>query len=583
VRSDRYGLMEFAQGRRPADIVFRRARMVNVFTGECVRTDFAVAAGRIVGASSRGYQGVVEIDLEDRYVCPGFIDSHVHLESSMLTPAEFARAVLPKGTTTVIADPHEIANVCGIAGIRYMLEATAGLPLDVRFMLPSCVPASGLETGGATLSAADLEPFWSHPRVLGLGEVMDVEGVLARRPDVVAKLDAAAGKVTDGHAPGLAGMDLNAYVLAGPASDHECVTVDEGLERLRRGMYLMLREGSATRNLKDLLAAVTPYTERRCLLVTDDRHPGDLLRTGHINQLVRLAVRAGLAPAAAIRMATLNAVDYFGLRDVGTLAPGRRADFLVLRNLADFVPERVYKDGCLVAADGRMVVPVPAHAADAVLNTVRLSAFDARRLRLPVEAGGTAGRTDVIGLVPRQIVTRHLVLDAPVVDGELIADPAADLLKLAVIERHRGTGNTGVGLVKGFGLRDGALATSVAHDSHNIVVIGTNDADMALAVNAVAALGGGLAVVRGGRVLESLALPIAGLMSPEPLETVAAAVDRLTGAAGALGVSAAHDPFMTLSFLALAVVPELKLTDRGPVANGRLLRAGGEGGAPSRR
>ena len=560
-------LVDVALGQRPAQVVFKRARVINVFTGETEEMDFAVADGRIVGPGD--YRGAREIDLAGKVVCPGFIDGHVHLESSLVTPSQFARAVVPLGTTTVVADPHEIANVAGLAGVHYMLAATENLPLRVYFMLPSCVPATPFETSGARLEAADLVILRSYPRVLGLGEVMDVRGVLARRPELVAKLETCRDAPIDGHAPGLAGGELNAYVLAGMGSDHEATTAEEGRERLRRGLHLMLREGSATRNLRSLLPAAKGAAARRCLLVTDDRHPEDLLGEGHINHLVRLAVAEGLEPAIAIQMATINTAEYFGLRDLGAIAPGYRADFLVLDDLREFRPRQVYQGGRLVAENGRMVAGVPEYRDQTVTGTVRLAPLTRESFGLMAPAGKAGAdvvEADVIGLLPRQIVTLHLRRRVRVAGGRLVADPEADLLKLAVVERHRATGNVGLGLVSGFGLRRGALATSVAHDSHNIVAIGASDDDMFLAVATVAEMGGGLVVVDGGEVLGSLALPIAGLMSPAPLEEVAADLSRLRRLAFGLGVNEDHDPFMTLSFLALPVIPELKLTDRGLVA-----------------
>ncbi|MHB9058787.1 MAG: adenine deaminase [Bacillota bacterium] len=550
-------LIDVGMGRRRADVVFRQARLVDVFTGEVIQTDFAVAGGFIVGFGD--YDADREVDLQGRFVCPGFIDGHVHLESSMVTPAQFARTVVPLGTTAVVADPHEIANVAGVAGIHYILAATEGLPLRVYVMLPSCVPATPLETSGARLNAQDLAALKSYPRVLGLGEVMDVPGVTGRRPDLLDKLEAYRGEIIDGHAPGLTGKELNAYVLAGIGSDHESTEPAEALEKLRHGMRLMVREGSVTRNLKSLLPVVTPANARRCLLVTDDRHPNDLLREGHINHAVRLAVAEGLDPVTAIQMATLNAAEYFRLRDLGAVAPGYRADFQVLEDLKGFRPLQVYQDGHLVAERGAMVVEVAEYRDQMVTDTVRMAEPRVEQLRLPA----TDLEADVIGLIPHQIVTRHLRVKAPVVDGAFVADPGHDLQKLAVVERHRASGNVGVGLVSGFGLREGALATSVAHDSHNIVVLGVDDEDMLLAVIAVAEMGGGLAVVAKKRILGTMPLPIAGLMSMRPVEEVDAALRHVREKAHTLGVPEDFDPFMTMSFLALPVVPELKLTDLG--------------------
>ncbi len=550
-------LIDVGMDRRRADVAFHHARLVDVFTGEVIETDFAVSGGYVVGFGD--YDADREVDLQGKFVCPGFIDGHVHLESSMVTPAQFARTVVPLGTTAVVADPHEIANVAGVTGIHYILAATEGLPLRVYVMLPSCVPATPLETSGARLSAQDLAALRSYPRVLGLGEVMDVPGVTGRRPDLLDKLEAFRGGIIDGHAPGLTGKELNAYVLAGIGSDHESTEPAEALEKLRRGMRLMIREGSVTRNLKSLLPVVTPADARRCLLVTDDRHPNDLLREGHINHAVRMAVAEGLDPVTAIQMATLNAAEYFRLRDLGAVAPGYRADFQVLADLREFRPLQVYQDGRLAAEGGKMVAEVSEYRDQMVTDTVRMAEPRVEQLRLPA----TGPEADVIGLIPHQIVTRHLRVKAPVVDGAFVADPGHDLQKLAVVERHRASGNVGVGLVSGFGLREGALATSVAHDSHNIVVLGVDDEDMLLAVIAVAEMGGGLAVVAKKRILGTMPLPIAGLMSMRPVEEVDAALRRVREKAHTLGVPEDFDPFMTMSFLALPVVPELKLTDLG--------------------
>jgi len=542
-----------------ADKVFKNVQLVNVFTGDISATDLAVSGGKVIGWGN--YYGLEEIDLAGSYVCPGFIDGHVHLESSLLVPAEFARAVVPLGTTTVIADPHEIANVCGMAGISYLLEATSLLPLDVFIMLPSAVPATSLETGGAVLGASDLQSLRSHPRVLGLGEVMDCNAVLAERPDIMDKLNLFRGMVIDGHAPKLTGTALHRYIALGVGSDHECTEVGEMWEKLSLGMHIMLRESSACKDLLTLLPAVTPLTSRRCLLVTDDRHPVELLKEGHINYLVRLAVANGIPPIVAIQMATINTAQYFGLRQKGALAPGYDADFLVLDNLSDFRPQSVFRRGILVATAGALVAEAHVHREPLLEQTINVAPL--RREQLQLRAEGPLAK--VIGLVPNQIMTRALELAVPIDDGCYVADAARDIVKLAVVERHFATGQVGVGLVRGFGLTKGAIATSVAHDSHNLVVVGTNDADMMTAIATIIKLGGGIALVHEGQVLASLALPIAGLMSLQSLEEVEAELSRLCEIAFALGVRVGTDPFMTLSFLALPVVPELKLTSRGLV------------------
>jgi len=546
-------------GRCPADLVLRNVKLFNVFTGNFTVGDVAVFDGRIAGIGS--YSGDKEIDLSGKVMTPGFVDGHVHIESSMVSPSQFASAVVPCGTTTVIADPHEIANVAGVEGIRYMLRATEQLPLNVYFMLPACVPATGLETSGAELTAMDLGKFINHPRVLGLGEMMNYPGVLNNQPEVMEKIALFAGQPIDGHAPGLSGKELTAYIAAGIRSDHECTTTAEARERLAQGMWLMLREGSAAKNLVNLLPAVDQYTVRRCLFATDDRHPHDLIEQGHINHLVRLAVAAGTDIAWVLQMATINAAQYLGIQNLGAIAPGYRADLLVFDNLENWKPAMVFKDGKLVAQDGKpLFVNFPVDD-KAVRDSLRLGSLAKEKLR--IKAASPIAR--VIGLVPKELVTQSLELPVPVLDGEYIASAADDILKLAVIERHHGSGNVGVGLVKGLGLSSGAIASTVAHDSHNIVVVGANDDDMLLAVKEIQTMQGGIIIVNKGKVLGSLPLPIAGLMAEQDIVWVQETLAKLHKAARGLGVKQDYDPFMTLSFLSLPVIPLLKLTDMGLV------------------
>jgi adenine deaminase len=549
--------LQAARGEVPAELVLANGRVANVYTGEWQATDVALYDGIIVGLGD--YPGP-RLDLAGRYLLPGFIDGHLHVESSMLTPRELARALLPLGTTTVVADPHEIANVWGAPGLDYLLAASDSLPVDFFFMLPPCVPASPLETSGARLEAADLEKYRDHPRVLGLAEMMNFPGLVAGDPQLLAKLALFPQGPVDGHAPLLSGRALNAYRLAGIGSDHECTGLAEATEKLRLGFYLMLREGSLAKNLAGLLPAVTVAARRRTMLVTDDSHPEDLARTGHLDHLLRRAVSLGLDPLAAVTMATLNPAEYFRLRDRGALAPGLAADLVVVEDLTAFRIDKVVKNGRLWVDQGRLTA-----APDVPPGPVPASAMHVKNLAPEAFSPPAAGDVvKVIGLIPHQLLTEKRLMAAPIRDGRLAADPVQDLLKLAVVERHHATGRLGLGLVQGFGLPRGALASSVAHDSHNIVVVGAHEADMLFAVRHLVDLGGGMAVVSGGRVLADLALPIAGLISPLPLDQVAGAYSRLKQAYHGLG-GALQDPFMALSFLALAVIPALKLTDLGLV------------------
>ncbi|MGD9316183.1 MAG: adenine deaminase [Anaerolineae bacterium] len=550
-------LIAVARGEEPADLVLRNARLLNVFSGEIHPADIAIHDGWVVGLGA--YQARQVVDLGQRFVAPGLIDAHVHLEDSMVQPSEFARAVLPHGTTAVVCDPHEIANVLGLDGVRYMLDASEGLPLSVYVMAPSCVPATHMESAGAELAADDIEKLWAHERVLGLAEMMNYPGVLFRVPAVLDKIRSAGDRPIDGHAPGLSGLDLNAYIAAGVRSDHECTDLEEAREKLRRGMHILIREGTTERNLHDLLPLITPQNARQCHFCSDDRHPDTLLREGHIDGIVRQAIGWGLDPVLAYQMATINTAEYFQLRHLGAVAPGYQADLLVLDDLEAVQVAQVYTAGQLVA-DGDQVLFSTSGMLDVPLQPsvhVELDALD-----LDITAGEGAAR--VIGTIPDQVVTEDLRLVPRIENERVVSDPGRDLLKIAAIERHHGTGNVGLGLVKGIGLKQGAIASSVAHDSHNLVVIGASDEAMRAAVAAIAEMGGGLVVVAGRQVRAACPLPIAGLMSDQPIEEVRDQVEALTEAAQGLGCTL-PDPFMTLSFLALPVIPSLKLTDKGLV------------------
>ncbi len=540
-----------ARGDAPADLVVRNGRIFSVFTREWLEGDIAIVDGTIAGIGA--YDGTQTLDAEGRYVVPGFVDAHMHLESSQLLVDEFARLVLPFGTTAVVADPHEIANVLGTDGVHWLLDVCAEIPLDVWFMASSSVPASVFESPRRALSPGDLDALLRRRRVLGLAEMMNFPGVIAGDESELAKL--ALTRHVDGHAPGVSGRDLNAYVAAGIRSDHEAYTADEGRERLRAGMWLLIREGSAARNLQALLPLLAEYGPGRIAFCTDDREPEHITDDGHINSMVRDAVAAGIPPEDALVCATLNPASWHGLQHLGAVAPGYQADLLLLDDLETFLPQTVLKAGKRVGPiEG---VPVP----DWVRQTVRIGALGPERFRLPWT--GT-GKARVIGLIPGQIVTASLEEEPTVHAGEVMADAGRDLAKLAVVERHLGTGRVGLGLVRGFGLQRGALASSVAHDAHNVVVVGMNDASMAAAVRRLANIGGGLVAVDGADVVAELPLPIAGLLSDAPLDEVVARSRELVAAARALGCSV-DAPFQLLSFLALSVIPALKLTDRGLV------------------
>ncbi|MFH0778283.1 MAG: adenine deaminase [Candidatus Eisenbacteria bacterium] len=551
-------LITVAGGEKEADLVLKNGALVNVFSGEIYKADVAIHGKQVAGVGS--YSGREIVDVHGQYVCPGFIDGHVHIESSMVSVPEFARVVVPLGTTTAVADPHEIANVMGSEGILFTLKASKYNPLNVFVMLPSCVPSTDLETAGAELKAVDLFPFLSDKWVLGLGEMMNYPGVIARSGDVMDMIKIASGKRIDGHAPGVTGMRLNAYAAGGIQSDHESVSVEEAREKLRVGFHIMLREGSASRNLLDLLPLVTERNADRFFFVTDDKHPGDLLSEGHVNHMLKLAIGRGVEPALAVKMATLNAAEYYGLEKVGAVAPGYFADIAVIEDFRNCRPTLVLKNGVVVARDGEPVYELKDKYRFPIRSSVNVKSMSLDDFAIPAREG----EANVIGLVPGQITTEWLRCKPKVRRGRVVSDTSADVLKLAVVERHHASGNTGLGLVKGFGLKRGAFASSIAHDSHNIIIVGADDADMLCCVSRVVDMQGGLCVSSGGTVVESLPLPIAGLMSEGSMHFVREKLEKLNAALKELGIEVA-DPFMTVSFLALPVIPKLKLTDKGLV------------------
>ena len=549
-------IIDVAAGRQKADLVLKNATYVNVFSGQLETEDIAVAEGLIVGLGE--YAGLQEVDMSGKVVCPGFIDAHIHLESSLVSPAEFVRAVVPHGTTTVITDPHEITNVMGTDGIDYMLEATEGLPVDVQFMIPSCVPASPLDESGANLDYRDVDSFFDHPRVLGLAEMMNYPGVVAGDSSTVSKIVASQAhhKKIDGHAPGLSGKELNAYISAGVYSDHECADMENAMEKLRRGQFIMIREGTAAKNLEALMPLLrSSQLASRCMFCTDDKHPSDLLEKGHIDYICRQAVAMGADPIVTVQAACLHAARYFLLNNRGAIALGYLADFAVVEDLKDFHVVSVYKKGKLVYEKGQVVPfsppPVSSYLAEKVHDTFHLP-------RLTAEDFANHRPRGVIGMVPGQILTQDMGYAAEV-------DVGQDILKMAVVERHKNTGHIGICYLKGYGLTAGAVATSVSHDSHNIICVGANDGDMAFACNQIVKNHGGIVVVKDGQVVSELPLEIAGVMSSQPLTAVNEALERAKDAAYGLGVSRDIDPFMTLSFMGLPVIPTLRLTTRGVV------------------
>lgn len=550
-------IINVARGFEKADLVIKNANIVNVLSEEIHKADIAIKDGIIAGIGEN-YSGEKEIDIQGAYVTHSFIDGHVHPESTMMLPSEFAKVALPAGTTTVIIDPHEISNVLGLHGISFMHEAVKNLPLDVYTMLPSCVPATPFETSGFDLNSYDLSLLIDKPWVLGLAEMMNFPGVLNQDNNVMAKLELAKsrGKCIDGHAPYLHGKDLCAYIASGVKSDHECTTPDEAVEKLRLGMYVMVREGTAAKDLDALMPVLKTCNTRKCILVTDDRHPADLKE--HINGMVRRAVEAGVDPVKAIQIASLNTAEYFGLKNLGAIAPGYKADLLILPDLKTFKPDLVIKNGVVAAENGKLIAELPENEALAVRNSVNVRWITPEDFR--IEANGS--KVTALEVIPHQLITKSVVSEVKIEDGNAVSNIDNDTLKICVIERHRATGNIGKGFVKGFNLKCGAIASTVAHDSHNMIVIGTNDADMYAAAVALIKCKGGKVVVKDGEVISELPLPIAGLMSDRNFDYVVNKCEELNKTAHSIGCRI-EDPFMTMGFLSLPVIPELKVTDKG--------------------
>lgn len=550
-------LTEVALGNAPADLVLHNGKVVNVFTGDIEQVDIAISHGRI--AALGHYEGVDEIDLHGRYVTPGFIDAHVHLESSHVTPNEYARAVIPHGTVAVVADPHELANIGGLEAVRWFIADAAASPLTVHTMAPSCVPASPFETPGFVIGVEDIAAMRDWPGIHGLAEVMNFPGVLSQDPDMLGKLATFAGGLKDGHAPGLSGADLCAYVACGIISDHESVAADEAREKLSRGMYIGLRQGSSAQNLRDLLPAVDERTSRRCMLVDDDRSPADLFRLGHLNNLMAICVAEGIDPVTAIQMVTLNPSEYMGRSDLGAIAPGRRAHLAILDDLIDFHVDQVLIDGKVASASGETLweySPVPPPSTllfDMQIDTVNPAVF-------AILASGS--RVRIIVATPASLYTTQAIEDTPVRNGYVTADPERDISKIAVLERHHRKGTVGLGLIRGLQLRNGALASTMAHDAHNLIVCGTNDNDMATAANHLIEIGGGFAIVANGQVIADIPMPIGGIVSDRPFEEVAGLQLGLRQKLSEV-TDCPADPFDTLQFMALTVIPELKICDQG--------------------
>ncbi len=542
-----------AMKQEKADLVLKGGKYVNFFTGEILKADIAITEGIISGIGS--YEGIKEIDVRGRIIIPGFIDSHIHLESSLVSPYQFAKAVIPHGTTAVVTDPHEIANVMGTDGIDYMLQASEGLPIDIFFVIPSCVPATSFDENHAKMTSKSIEPYFSHPRVLGLGELMDFVGLTDGKAEIIEKIVLCEkyAKITDGHAPDLSGNSLQAYVASGIYSDHECSTYENAVEKIRLGQWIMIREGTAAKNLEALIPLMTPQYSDRLLFATDDKHPNDVLNLGHIDYIVKNSIKRGVDPLIAIRIATLNAALYFGLKNTGAIAPGYKADLLIVDSLEGLDIETVIKTGKIVY-EHMKTIPIPKPSISEALvdhasSTIRIAEPQIKDFQNSSPLG-------LIGLVKDQIITKNLGKATNI-------DLPRDILKVAVVERHHATGHVGLGFIKGYGLQKGAIATSIAHDAHNIIVVGTNEKDMVAAVKEIRRIKGGMTIVTSGKAVASLPLNIAGLMSAQSLDQVNDKLEDLKGMAHRLGVSYDIDPFMTLSFISLSVIPEVRLLTKG--------------------
>jgi len=554
-------LIDTAAGRISADLVIRGAKIVDVYQGKIIEGDIAISDGFIAGIGN--YEGIEIIDAKGMYAAPGFIDSHIHIESSYVSPEEIGRLLVPRGTAVIIADPHEIVNVCGVTGLNYMLDAASMTAMDIRFMLPSCVPATPYENSGAIIDANIIRAHIRDDRITGLGEFMDYPSVIGAMDDSLEKIIAArnAGKIIDGHSPAVTGKDLNAYAAALIRTDHECATVEDKHERISRGLYVLLRQGSACHDLRNLLPGVTPENSRRCLLCSDDRQASTMLELGHIDDHLHICVEEGIDAITAIRMASLNAAECYRLYDRGPIAPGFRADIVVLVDLREFNVRRVFISGKEAARDGEYLLEVKRHSIDSVSGSFHVKDFSADKLRLPLKTD----KAHVIGLNPGSVVTSKLILNVKRDrNGNFEFDPVLDIVKIAVVERHKDTGNVALGLIKGYGIRRGALAISIAHDAHNIITVGTNDTDMAFSVETLIKQGGGIVLALGGEVLECMPMPIGGIMSDKSGEWVAGKLDKLHETARTeLGISTEIEPVMSLCFMSLMVIPEIKLTDMG--------------------